>query len=380
MDDQDDDDPGLAGLSPEFQAMLGGLAGHTASFGKMLEKRANMSKESARKKDDDVYLESYADLSIHEDMLKDIPRVEAYSKAIAFYGTKWTESADTTVIDVGSGTGLLAIKCAQAGAKKVIAVEASRMSHFLKQIVTDNSLSSCVEVYESRAEELELPEVKAVDVIVSEWMGYFLLFENMLPSVLAVRDKYLKPNGLMLPSRCRLMVAPVERQNWRNAKLDFWKEVHGIDMSALMPLAVATACERPQHCSVSEAELLGHPIPILDLDLHKVREEDLKRFEMPICFEMPPGKRLDGFASWFECDFGEDPSLLSLLSTSPSSPPTHWRQTVFHFRQPLEGGGGVSLSGKVVVEQHEVYSRGYRITFELNAAGRRPRLETFELR
>jgi len=118
MDDQDDDDPGLAGLSPEFQAMLGGLAGHTASFGKMLEKRANMSKESARKKDDDVYLESYADLSIHEDMLKDIPRVEAYSKAIAFYGTKWTESADTTVIDVGSGTGLLAIKCAQAGAKK----------------------------------------------------------------------------------------------------------------------------------------------------------------------------------------------------------------------------------------------------------------------
>ena len=34
-----------------------------------------------------------------------------------------------------------------------------------------------------------------VDIIISEWMGYFLLFESMLDSVLFARAKYLKPDG-----------------------------------------------------------------------------------------------------------------------------------------------------------------------------------------
>jgi len=55
---------------------------------------------------------------------------------------------------------------------------------------------------------------RKVDVIISEWMGYFLLFENMLPSVLALR-KHLRPGGLMLPSRCRLQVAPLEARKKR---------------------------------------------------------------------------------------------------------------------------------------------------------------------
>ncbi len=51
-----------------------------------------------------------------------------------------------------------------------------------------------------KIEEIELP-VKEVDIIISEWMGYFLLYESMLDSVIYARDKYLKPGGLMLPER-----------------------------------------------------------------------------------------------------------------------------------------------------------------------------------
>jgi hypothetical protein len=46
-------------------------------------------------------------------------------------------------------------------------------------------------------------------VIVSEWIGYFLLFERMLPSVLAVRDRYLKKGGIMIPQRARILIAGV---------------------------------------------------------------------------------------------------------------------------------------------------------------------------
>ena len=37
----------------------------------------------------------------------------------------------------------------------------------------------------------------AVDVIISEWMGYFLVRESMFDSVILARDKWLKPGGLM---------------------------------------------------------------------------------------------------------------------------------------------------------------------------------------
>lgn len=59
-----------------------------------------------------------------------------------------------------------------------------------------------------RLEDTELP-VDKVDVIVSEWMGYFLLFEGMMDTVLYARDRHLKPGGILLPSRCDLYLVPL---------------------------------------------------------------------------------------------------------------------------------------------------------------------------
>merc|ERR1712183_31829 len=142
-----------------------------------------------------------------------------------------------------------------------------------KEVVATNVPSGAVKVKECGAEELNLgvDEVGAdgkVDVIVSEWMGYFLLFENMLPSVLSIRDRYLRPGGSMLPSRCRLLVALMEDTTWRDSKFEFWKSVHGIDMSALVPLAKATRCEQGEHRFVDPAALLSEPVEVLAIDLH----------------------------------------------------------------------------------------------------------------
>lgn len=57
-----------------------------------------------------------------------------------------------------------------------------------------------------RIEDVDLP-VDSVDIIISEWMGYFLLFESMLDSVLYARDKYLTKEGVLLPNRCSISVA-----------------------------------------------------------------------------------------------------------------------------------------------------------------------------
>lgn len=48
-----------------------------------------------------------------------------------------------------------------------------------------------------------------VDIIISEWMGYLLLRESMLDSVLVARDKFLKPGGAMYPSHANIYMAPM---------------------------------------------------------------------------------------------------------------------------------------------------------------------------
>ncbi len=58
-------------------------------------------------------------------------------------------------------------------------------------------------------EEVKLP-VENVDIIISEWMGYFLLYESMLDSVLWARDKYLVKGGKMLPDKVSIYVAAIE--------------------------------------------------------------------------------------------------------------------------------------------------------------------------
>ena len=56
-----------------------------------------------------------------------------------------------------------------------------------------------------------------VDVIISEWMGYFLMYESMLDTVLYARDKWLAPEGLLMPDRCTLSMVAIEDAEYRRA-------------------------------------------------------------------------------------------------------------------------------------------------------------------
>ncbi len=117
-------------------------------------------------------------------------------------------------MDVGCGTGILSIFAAKAGAKHVYAVDNANIAIHARTIIKENNLDSKITVIKGKIEEVVLP-VESVDIIISEWMGYFLLYESMLDCVLYARDKYLTPNGLIFPDRAVIYIAAIEDEEYR---------------------------------------------------------------------------------------------------------------------------------------------------------------------
>ncbi|KAK7886154.1 hypothetical protein WMY93_025775 [Mugilogobius chulae] len=136
----------------------------------------------------DYYFDSYAHFGIHEEMLKDEVRTLTYRNAM--YHNKHVFK-DKIVLDVGSGTGILSMFAANAGAKHVYGIECSSISEYSEKIIKSNHLHNVITIFKGKVEEVELP-VDKVDIIISEWMGYCLFYESMLNTVIFARDKWLE--------------------------------------------------------------------------------------------------------------------------------------------------------------------------------------------
>lgn len=87
-----------------------------------------------------------------------------------------------------------------------------------REIVKTNGLSDKITLIQGKMEEIELP-FPQVDIIISEWMGYFLLYESMLDTVLYARDTYLNPGGLIFPDKATMYVAGIEDGEYKDDKI-----------------------------------------------------------------------------------------------------------------------------------------------------------------
>ena len=109
-------------------------------------------------------------------------------------------------------------------ARRVIGIDCSGIIEQARQIVADNGFADRIKLIKGKVEEVALPEgVEAVDIIISEWMGYFL-YESMLETVLHARDKWLKPGG-PASDKAILYLGAIEDEDYKHEKIDFWDSV-----------------------------------------------------------------------------------------------------------------------------------------------------------
>ena len=293
------------------------------------------------KKKHDYYYGSYSSYHIHEEMLKDSVRTRAYQRAIE---DNPHDFEGKVVLDIGCGTGILSIFAARAGAKHVYAIENAEIALFAAEIIKKNGFEDKITVIKGKMEEVTLP-VKQVDIIISEWMGYFLLYESMLDSVLWARDKYLVKGGKMLPDRATMYMSGIEDAEYKFEKKTFWDDVYGVNMSCLTP----TVMREPLLDVVDSQILMTDASKILDINLCTVTKEELD-FSSEYRLTATRDDLFHGVVVWWDCEFA-DLQNPQLLSTTPFERSTHWKQSVLYTEFDLQVKEGDQIWGSISVSK-----------------------------
>lgn len=289
----------------------------------------------------DQYFDSYDNLEVHRLMLSDKPRTDAYRKAILQNASYFKNKV---VMDIGAGTGILSLFAKSAGASKIYAVEASPMAVHLKKVILKNEAEDVIKVLHQMVEDVELTE--RVDIIISEWMGFYLVHESMLDSILIARDKHLKEDGIILPSHAQILAAPCSLKTLKETTIDYWHDVYGYNMA---PLAVESLKRtKPEVMIILPNQILSLPTEVANIDLKYVTIDELQTLSSRKFVSITRTGAFHGLAIWFNVSFNsyEDEWINSTLNTGPEDDPTHWKQTII----PLFGSTG----GEEDVEVDEI--------------------------
>ncbi|TYH88429.1 hypothetical protein ES332_D01G187900v1 [Gossypium tomentosum] len=182
------------------------------------------------------------------------------------------------------------------------------MADMAKQIVETNGLPDVVTVLKGKIEEIELPVAK-VDIIISEWMGYFLLFENMLNTVLYARDKWLVDDRVVLPDEASLYLTAIEDAEYKDDKIEFWNNVYGFDMSCIKKQAMM----EPLVDTVDQKQIVTNCHLLKTMDISKMVPGDAS-FTTPFKLITVRDDYIHAFVAYFDVSFTKCHKLIGFCT------------------------------------------------------------------
>lgn len=170
-------------------------------------------------------LESHRIARFHSNMLHDTARNAAYRQAIERF------APGRRVLDIGTGSGLLAMMAARAGAESVVACEKDpRLAETARQIIAANGLADRITVIDKFSYDLDRDRDLdgGVDCVVSEIFSDDLVGENVLPALAHARSELCTPDAIFIPEKASIRIALGEHPKFARSL----PEVEGFDLSA----------------------------------------------------------------------------------------------------------------------------------------------------
>jgi protein arginine N-methyltransferase 1 len=270
-------------------------------------------------------------LDYHNTMLSDEPRTSTYAQAIAE-----TVRPGDVVVDIGTGTGILAMMAARAGAGHVYAIEAGPVIRLAEKVVEANGLQDVITLVEGASFEVTLPEL--ADVLVSEIIWNAGLGEGILAAFADARARLLKPDARIIPGSLEMWIAPIDCP-LAHRSISVWSEdLLGFDYSPLRAFAANVAHTRylPADAPVADGIMFGA------FDLTAPIEETM--FSAESTFVAHRAGTLHGLGGWFGADLTPTVRL-------ESTPPVEgsWMHAYFPIEEPVPVAPGDEITVRVTV-------------------------------
>ena len=279
-------------------------------------------------------------------ILGDAVRNRAFEAALR----KVIRKGETTVTDIGSGTGFLAFLAIKLGAKKCYLYEHSAALPLSRKIARANGIKNCVFV-PVHSSAVESPV--RTDIVLSETLGNFATEEHIIEN-LEDGKRFLRPGGMLIPGKLEQYVAPVI-SNRIMREIDPWNDVgFGLNLSAARELALHNLYVQN---ILPEDLLQGEDAPkIWDTIDFRKKTSSVRRGD--VLWTLKRDAVIYGFAAWWSAQLV--PGIL--LSTSPFAQPTHWEQIFLPLFTPLNVQKGDCVRLRITSDSR--LSIGLRVRWE----------------
>jgi precorrin-6B methylase 2 len=259
----------------------------------------------------------------HWEMLHDEERSELYDKAI-----RHVVSPEHLVLDVGTGSGLLSMMAARAGARQIIACEGQpAVADVARRVIRKAGHDDVITVVPKMSTEMRVPEdlPRRADILVTETVDCALLGEGILPTIAHAREHLLTEDAVIMPGGGRAFAQLVESASLH--RKNHVGQLYGFDFTEFNQLSsIEYFDSRIRH---HDHRALSEPIEVFKFDFYRDPAEP-RRAE----FVVPPSVEgtCHAVVFWFELDLL--PGMT--LTNSPATPNSHWKQAVQCLPLPIE--------------------------------------------
>jgi len=267
-------------------------------------------------------------IEYHRTLIADGVRNAAFERALRSV----IRSGETTVADIGAGTGLLGLLAMRLGAREVFLYETAEVAGVAARILKSNGARNCHLI---PCHSTEMQDPPPVDVVVSETLGNFALEEGIVATMNDARRRFLKKGGVLIPGRITQFVAPVVSDRI-HAELSVWDRVgSGLDLTVAKTMSLNNAYVR----RLAPGELLDVGRSAIAWDEVDFARENKTSRRGEAKWTPARGATVFGFAVWWSAELV--PGVM--LATAPDAPRTHWEQLYLPLLSPIKAGAGETV-------------------------------------
>lgn len=255
----------------------------------------------------------------HETLLADGARNRAFFRAL-----KAVIRPGMHVLDIGAGTGVWAVAAALLGAARAVAVEMDPLLlRVIQALAKENGVADRVQALAGHSSQIH--PGKEFDLIITETIGNLAFEEQIVPTVIDARSRFLKPGGILIPEKVALMTAPVH----------FSEQIlpRGIPINA--PSFCDLMLQSPVELKRNQAIFLSPERELIAIDLYSA-EAAPSLLDLSAAWKINRARRVNGFVTWASAHLAAGIRLSALRTSS-------WKQTLYRIKPFTQASGNLEF-------------------------------------